>query len=91
MAMGLPVIATDWGGPADYLDAACGILVPPKSREQFVNDLAAAMLTLASSPELRTEMGRAGRRRVEEMFDWERKADRILEIYGQTVNGIGSS
>jgi glycosyltransferase involved in cell wall biosynthesis len=91
MAMGLPVIATDWGGPADYLDAACGILVPPKSREQFVNDLAAAMLTLANSPELRTEMGRAGRRRVEEIFDWESKVDRILEIYGQTINGTGPS
>ena len=27
MAMGKPVIATHWGGPADYLDATCGILV----------------------------------------------------------------
>ncbi|HWE96318.1 MAG TPA: glycosyltransferase family 4 protein [Tepidisphaeraceae bacterium] len=86
MAMGLPVIATDWGGPADYLDATCGILVPPKSRGQFVEDLAAAMLKLAGSPELRAEMGRAGRRRVEETFDWERKADRILEIYGEVCS-----
>ncbi|HWG06932.1 MAG TPA: glycosyltransferase family 4 protein, partial [Beijerinckiaceae bacterium] len=81
MAMGLPVIASDWGGPADYLDASSGILVPPRSREQFVKDLADAMLKLARSPDLRREMGRAGRRRVEESFDWERKVDRILEIY----------
>ncbi|MDB5329729.1 MAG: family glycosyltransferase [Phycisphaerales bacterium] len=86
MAMGLPVIATDWGGPADYLDATCGILVPPKSRGQFVEDLAAAMLKLASSPQLRAEMGRAGRRRVEQTFDWERKADRILEIYREVCS-----
>jgi glycosyltransferase involved in cell wall biosynthesis len=81
MAMGLPVIATDWGGPADYLDATSGILVPPRSREQFVTDLAAAMVKLARSPDLRQKMGQAGRRRVEESFDWERKVDRMMEIY----------
>ena len=82
MAVGLPVIASNWGGPADYLDADCGILVSPKSRAQFVDDLGAAMLKLAGDAELRMKMGRAGRRRVEECFDWERKVDRILEIYG---------
>ncbi|HET6250153.1 MAG TPA: glycosyltransferase family 4 protein [Tepidisphaeraceae bacterium] len=81
MAVGLPVIASDWGGPADYLDASSGILVPPRSRQQFIEDLAAAMLKLARSPELRDEMGIAGRQRVEEAFDWERKVDRILQIY----------
>ncbi|HZL37503.1 MAG TPA: glycosyltransferase family 4 protein [Tepidisphaeraceae bacterium] len=85
MAVGLPVIATDWGGPADYLDDTCGILVPPKSREQFIEALAAAMLKLARSPELRGEMGMRGRKKVEEAFDWERKADRILEIYRQAM------
>jgi len=82
MAMGLPVIATDWGGPADYLDASCGILVPPTTRGQFDHDLAAAMVKLAQSPGLRRELGQAGRRKVEEAFDWERKGDRILQIYG---------
>lgn len=35
MSLGLPVIATDWGGPADYLDATCGILVSPVPRAGF--------------------------------------------------------
>ncbi len=30
MALGKPVIATAWGGPLDYLDADCGILVQPR-------------------------------------------------------------
>jgi glycosyltransferase involved in cell wall biosynthesis len=31
MAVGLPVIATNWGSPADYLNSRCRILVKPAS------------------------------------------------------------
>ena len=86
MAVGLPVIATNWGGPADYLDSTCGILVEPDSREAFVKGLTEAMLKLAESPELRESMGRAGYSRVREHFDWERKVDRMIEIYQQTID-----
>jgi glycosyltransferase involved in cell wall biosynthesis len=86
MAMGLPVIATKWGGPVDYLDATCGILVEPTSREEFISDLTHAMLKLAQFPELCLQMGRAGQERIRQHFDWERKIDRILEIYQQTYN-----
>ena len=81
MAVGLPVIATNWGGPADYLDASCGILVDPKSKPQFVEDLRAAMLRLAKDPALRQQMGEAGRTKAAAEFDWERKIDRILAVY----------
>lgn len=86
MAVGLPVIATNWGGPRDYIDSTCGILVEPDSRESFVQGLTEAMLKLAQSPELRHSMGSAGQQRVKEHFDWERKVDRILEIYQQTID-----
>jgi glycosyltransferase involved in cell wall biosynthesis len=86
MAAGLPVIATAWGGPTDYLDATCGVLVPPTSREQLVAGFRDAMLQLARSPDLRREMGRAGRQRVINDFDWERKVDRILQIYAGAAN-----
>jgi len=85
MAMGLPVIATNWGGPADYIDSACGILIEPASREALVNGLTDAMLKLAQSPDLRQRIGPAGQERVRQHFDWERKVDRIIEIYQQTI------
>ncbi|XHX78894.1 MAG: glycosyltransferase family 4 protein [Stenomitos frigidus ULC029] len=81
MSIGLPVIATNWGGPTDYLDESCGILVEPRSRASFVDGLAAAMMRLASSPSLRRSMGEAGRQRVLSHFDWDVKVDTILEIY----------
>ena len=85
MACGLPVIASDWGGPADYLDETCGILVKPTTREQFVRDLATAMRKLAESLETRRQMGHAGRQKVETLFDWERKVDQLMEICA-TIN-----
>lgn len=81
MAASVPVIATDWGGPADYIDPSCGILVPPTSRDAMVAGLAAAMLRLAQAPELRVRMGAAGYQKVIRQFDWNVKVDRMLDIY----------
>jgi glycosyltransferase involved in cell wall biosynthesis len=81
MAMGLPVIATAWGGPADYLDQSCGILVKPDSRESLIAGFASAMTTLVQSPALRERLGRAGLSRARAEFDWERKIDRITDLY----------
>jgi glycosyltransferase involved in cell wall biosynthesis len=85
MACGLPVVATRWGGPTDYIDPRCGILVEPTSPAEFVAGLARAMAELASSPSRRQEMGRAGRQRVLREFDWERKVERMLDVYADTV------
>ena len=87
MSMGMPVVATAWGGPADYLDSSCGILVKPTSADDFVANLAGALIRLANDPEERAAMGRAGRRKVVEDFDWEAKVDRMLEIYQEAVAG----
>jgi glycosyltransferase involved in cell wall biosynthesis len=87
MALGLPVIATRWGGPADYLDETCGILVEPSARAEFMRDLASAMSSLAADGAKRRALGEAGRRKVLELYDWERKVDRMLELYGEVVSG----
>lgn len=81
MACSLPVIATAWGGPLDYLDPTSGILVPPTSRTALVEGFADGMARLASDPDLRRRMGEAGRARVRAEFDWTGKIDRILDIY----------
>ncbi len=85
MAVGRPVVASRWGGPVDYLDDRSGILVEPRSREQFVRDFRDAMVRLAKDPGLRRSMGRAGRARVEREFDWERKVDRFLDLVRESL------
>jgi glycosyltransferase involved in cell wall biosynthesis len=81
MAMGKPVIATRWGGPADYLDASSGILVEPESYSGLVDGFAEAMQKFIDSPKLAKLMGAAGRERVVRDFDWQRKIDQITSIY----------
>ncbi len=84
MASGLPVIATGWGGPLDYLDESSGIFIRPGSRVEFIDALAGAIRRLAGSAELRERMGEAARRRVMS-YDWDAKVDRLLEVYRRAI------
>jgi glycosyltransferase involved in cell wall biosynthesis len=86
MAVGLPVIATNWGGPAIHVTDETGIRVSPDSEEGFVKGFSEAMLRLAASPELRAKMGHAGLERVRgNLYDWNQKADKFLEIYSEVL------
>jgi glycosyltransferase involved in cell wall biosynthesis len=85
MAMGKPVIATAWGGPADYLDSTCGILVEPTTRDHLIHGFACAMLRLMQEPGLCRQLGAAGREKVVEFYDWDQKIDRMMDIYASTL------
>jgi glycosyltransferase involved in cell wall biosynthesis len=87
MAQGLPVIASDWGGPADYLDPECGRLVSPVPRAGFAARLAEAIADLSRDPALCRTLGRNGAAKVRRDYDWDRKLDRMLEIYAQVLSG----
>jgi glycosyltransferase involved in cell wall biosynthesis len=80
-----PAIATDWGGPQDYVTPDTGFLIAPSGRDAFVRSFAAAMRALAADPARAAAMGEAGRRRVEAHFTWAAKARRILTIYEEAA------
>jgi glycosyltransferase involved in cell wall biosynthesis len=88
MATGTPVIAVAWGGPKDYLDESCGMLIPPVNARAVIDGFAAAMQTLIDEPQLRTSLGAAARRKIEESFSWEEKVDRVVGIYRDAVDGV---
>ncbi len=85
MARGLPVIATDWGGPADYLTNDTGFLVRPESREYMIEQFAHHMDNLANDPELRTRIGVAAIQRIKTHFLWDHKIQEILTIYRRAI------
>jgi len=86
MATATPVVATAWGGPADYLNTSCGILIDPSNAAVITQGFIDAMRKLIADPELRMSLGKAGRQRVEELFDWNQKIDWILKIYQQAID-----
>lgn len=85
MAMGRPVIATAWGGPVEYLDESCGMLIQPHSRTALIEGFAKAMSLMQSSPELRARLGGAGRERLLRNFCWNDRIDRMLEMYRMSI------
>jgi len=88
MALGKPVIAANWGGPADYINKSCGLLVEPLSETGFIDGLAEAMVLLARSPELRKTLGEGGKARVQQdSLDWEAKTSKVLSILAEVVEG----
>lgn len=85
MAAGKPVIASDWGGPADYLDSGCGLLVPPSPPETFAARLAEAIRALALDPGKAVRMGQAGLERARSLHDWNRKIAQIETFYDEAI------
>lgn len=82
MACEKPVVASNSGGPREIIrDGTEGILVAEKDSEQ----IAGAVTRLIEDEKLRRDMGRAGRRRVEEFFDIRSKVKEIEELYRELV------
>lgn len=84
MACGLPVVASAVGGtPEAVRDGIDGIVVPPRDPRSA----AAALARLWERPELREQMGRAGRERVCSEFTLERLLDGFEDLYAAACNG----
>jgi glycosyltransferase involved in cell wall biosynthesis len=80
MATGLPVVATAiMGIPELVEDGVTGLLVPPARSDL----LAEALERLATRPEERVEMGRAGRRKVLEERDPRASGERLLGLIAE--------
>jgi glycosyltransferase involved in cell wall biosynthesis len=87
MGVGTPVVVTDVGAnPEEVVDAETGIVVPPNDPRK----MAEAIALLLSDSDLRTRMGGAGRRRVEDHFSRHAMAAKLAEIY-RDVSGAPES
>jgi phosphatidylinositol alpha-1,6-mannosyltransferase len=85
-ACGLPVVAGRSGGiPEGVRDEETGLLVDAEQPEAVV----AALRRLLDDGELRRRLGRAGRRAVEQYFNWDRVVADLVRI-GQEAGGVAA-
>ena len=77
MALSKPVIATHYGGSKELAqDGKTGFIVNPFE----IDVLAEKMNTLLNSDQLRSDMGDAGRKRIEEEFLLEEQTEKYIEL-----------
>jgi glycosyltransferase involved in cell wall biosynthesis len=74
MAMGVPVLATDRGGPAEILADGGGLLLDPRRPEAW----AQAIARLLDDPQERAGIGAAGRQRAVARYDLAGFVARVL-------------
>lgn len=78
MSAGIPVIASDFPLWRQIVEnAGCGLLVDPMAPKAIAD----AMVWLLENPESAAEMGRAGRRAVEQQYNWEVEEQKLLQLY----------
>jgi len=78
LACNIPVVATSVGGlPEIVVHDQCGILVEPENIQQT----AAAIESLVLDRNKRREFGKKGRARVEELYDWRKNIQTVLNVY----------
>ena len=84
-AMGLPVLAGDSGGaPETVVPGETGYVV------HDVADIVQALEMLLGNPDVRSEMGRAGRERIEAEFTWEAVIERLVAGFGRVLGQSAS-
>jgi glycogen(starch) synthase len=82
--MARPVVATTVGGlPEVVIHRQTGVTVRPEDQAA----LAAAVVFLLEHPEEAVRMGQAGRRRVQDVFNWQR----CVEAYDRLYRKLGES
>ena len=84
MAMSLPIVASDVGGQKELLKPGTGFLIPKGCGDLTeVEQYLEALVPLINNPNLRQQIGKSARARVEQHFSLEIMIDRIEAIFAE--------
>jgi len=81
MAVGRPVIAVDFGGPAEIVDEGVGVKLPATGKDDVIKGLVTAFENLREQPEQWLLRGQEGRHRVEKNYSWAAKINTAIDFY----------
>jgi glycosyltransferase involved in cell wall biosynthesis len=85
MRWGLPTITADRGGPQAIIDPSCGIMIPVTDPDRFARDIAAAIRTLATDPELTERLAAGARARLTKLGSWSDRGAQVEKLYRQII------
>jgi glycosyltransferase involved in cell wall biosynthesis len=82
MALQLPVVLSDLPPSRPFVgDGGCALSVPPDDHRAYAD----AIIRLIEDPGLRLRMGAEGRRRVEQVNNWEHESRKLIELYRELL------
>ncbi len=85
MALGLPVITADFPLYQDVVDThQCGFCVSPYDPRAVAEKL----LFLIANPDEAQRMGERGREAVEQYYNWDSEAKKLLSLYRTVLNSL---
>jgi glycosyltransferase involved in cell wall biosynthesis len=86
MSAGIPVVASNFPLWKEIVEGNnCGICVDPLDPEE----IAGAIQFIVNHPAEAEQMGKNGRRAVEERYNWDVEEEKLLRLYGKMTKAIG--
>ena len=83
-ATGVPVVATNNGGPVEILkNCKCGLLVEPRDTKAIAD----CCRKIIGNPEIWDEFSRNGVPRTNEFYTWETTAKKELKVFQEMIRG----
>lgn len=86
MACARPVIAVQYGGPAELVDEHIGYLIPPHGPAAVVDALVHCFYDLVEQPHQWRQRGETGRKRAEHLYGWDHKINQALQLYQELLH-----
>lgn len=81
MAIGVPVVCVNWTGMAVETDAESAIQLEVTNPSTMEREMGEAISKLINNPKLRERIGKAGRKRIKEVFNWEAKGEFMEQLF----------
>jgi glycosyltransferase involved in cell wall biosynthesis len=87
MALGVPPIVANYGGPSELVDDDSGLRIDFSDKESLTEGFRCAISRMIKNPSDLDRLGLAGMDRVRNKFTWQRKAEQITRVYDAVLRG----
>ncbi len=88
LSFGLPSIVANRGGPGFVIDDSCGFKIDIAAPDTFARQVASAIRTLATMPELRKRLSHGAYSKISTIGLWPSKIANLLDLYQSILNPV---